>query len=189
MDKKLGKYIRTKFDEEKAINIETIYEKELHKMLQAEQGVLSKSQFKAAKGAILNRIAMYKAFKTYIDDEKAAEYSKEFMMAEQAWFKNFTKFMTAGKWRANTFKWMFSKVLKSDVWDKEICKYDKSGLDFNMTRCLYADLSVKYGVPEFAPVFCSGDYYVFGDMDKLKFSRTQTLGEGGDKCDFRFTNS
>ena len=34
--------------------------------------------------------------------------------------------------------------------------------------------------------FCECDNYTYGDLKKVGFARTQTLGTGGEKCDFRF---
>ncbi len=168
--------------------MEEFYDKELKVMLEAEEKILSKTQFRTAKLVILPRIAFYKACLLYVDVEQAIEYGREFFYQQSDWFRKFAKGITATKASSNFFKWLFVKSLKSDVWDSEIYKYDKTGLDFNMTRCLYSDLCHKYDSKEFAPVFCGGDYFVFDDMKKLEFSRTETIGEGGQICDFHFTN-
>ena len=42
------------------------------------------------------------------------------------------------------------------------------------------------GCPELCPLFCDVDDVTYGGLHKLGFSRTKTLGGGGDCCDFRF---
>ncbi len=42
------------------------------------------------------------------------------------------------------------------------------------------------GCPELCPLFCDVDDVTYGGLHKLGFSRTKTLGCGGDCCDFRF---
>ena len=42
------------------------------------------------------------------------------------------------------------------------------------------------GAPEACRFFCECDNYTYGDLKKVGFARTQTLGTGGEKCDFRF---
>lgn len=42
------------------------------------------------------------------------------------------------------------------------------------------------GCPEACRFFCECDNYAFGDLKKVGFRRTQTLGTGGDCCDFHF---
>lgn len=42
------------------------------------------------------------------------------------------------------------------------------------------------GCPELCLLFCGVDDVTYGGLHKLGFSRTKTLGCGGDCCDFRF---
>ncbi len=186
MNKKLKEYSLTKFDESTVKQIEENYNKELKQMLATEVKILSKNQFKTAKKAILPRIAMYKSFRKVIDEETAKAYSTEFAYRDFVGFKNFATFMTKTKIGSKAFNKIFLRALKSDVWDSQVNKSDKNCLHFDINRCLYSDLCTKYGCPEFTTVFCQGDYFVFADMQKVKFSRNQTLGEGGSKCDFHY---
>ena len=50
-----------------------------------------------------------------------------------------------------------------------------------------ADACVENGCPEPCPLFCDVDDVIsYGGPSKMGFSRTQTLGYGGDCCDFHF---
>ncbi len=102
--------------------------------------------------------------------------------------KKLMAFISSTKFGAKFFKNSCERVLKSDVWDSVVHKNDENGIIFDINRCLYKDLCYKYSVKELAPMFCGGDYYVFADLKKLEFKRTETIGEGGNKCDFKFLN-
>ncbi len=39
---------------------------------------------------------------------------------------------------------------------------------------------------EICAIFCLCDHIVFGNIEKLQFERSQTLGMGGERCDFCF---
>lgn len=56
---------------------------------------------------------------------------------------------------------------------------------FDMTRCPYHDACVKYGCPELCRCFCDSDDVTYDGLHPgLRWRRTQTLGRGGDCCDF-----
>jgi len=67
----------------------------------------------------------------------------------------------------------------------------KSGekLDFNVTRCQYAEFFKGMGLPELGFLFhCSRDFaMVDGFSQDLKLERTQTIMQGASHCDFRFS--
>lgn len=62
-------------------------------------------------------------------------------------------------------------------------------LDFNVTRCRYAEYFQDLGLPELGALFhCSRDFAMAeGFNPGLKLQRTQTLMQGASHCDFRFT--
>ncbi len=189
MDKKLIKFVKTKFNEEQTAEIIKKYDIELEKMKSAEEVVLKKDQYKTAYNSILNRIALYKAFCLYKDRDTAIDYCRENFLESTEGFRKFIKFMTNGDNRTNLLKSLFFLALNSSVWDSEVTEYNSKRFKFNIHRCLYNDLCIKYDCKELAPMFCAGDYHVFGDMKRLKFYRSQTLGEGGEMCDFNFENN
>ena len=45
---------------------------------------------------------------------------------------------------------------------------------------------VENGCGELCRLFCDVDDVTYGGLKKMGFSRTKTLGYGGDCCDFRF---
>lgn len=61
-------------------------------------------------------------------------------------------------------------------------------LDFNVTRCQYAEFYKQLGLPELGYLFhCNRDFaMVQGFSPDLELKRTQTIMEGARHCDFRF---
>jgi predicted ArsR family transcriptional regulator len=61
-------------------------------------------------------------------------------------------------------------------------------LEFNVTRCRYAELYQELGLPELgALIHCSRDFAMAeGFSGEVKLRRTQTLMQGASHCDFRF---
>ena len=58
----------------------------------------------------------------------------------------------------------------------------------DMTVCPYYETCKKYGCPEITQFFCKSDDITYGNMHpRLVWGRTQTLGTGGECCDFRLS--
>lgn len=79
--------------------------------------------------------------------------------------------------------WTKDDALRIDVLDQ-----DETGLDFNVTRCRYAEMYRALGIPELGAVFsCNRDYaLVDGFNPKAELTRTQTIMQGATHCDFRY---
>jgi len=65
----------------------------------------------------------------------------------------------------------------------------KERLEFNVTRCRYAELYQQLGLPELgALIHCSRDFAMAeGFAGDIELKRTQTLMQGASHCDFRFS--
>ncbi len=61
-------------------------------------------------------------------------------------------------------------------------------LEFNVTRCRYAEYFKEMGLPELgALIHCSRDFaMVEGFSEGIALQRTQTIMQGAAYCDFRF---
>jgi hypothetical protein len=61
-------------------------------------------------------------------------------------------------------------------------------LDFNVTRCRYAEMYRALGIPELGAVLsCNRDYALIeGFNPRAELTRTQTIMEGATHCDFRY---
>ena len=70
----------------------------------------------------------------------------------------------------------------------EPVKQDDTALEFNVTRCRYAEMYRALGIPEIGALLsCNRDFsLVEGFNPAVKLTRTQTVMEGASHCDFRF---
>jgi hypothetical protein len=54
----------------------------------------------------------------------------------------------------------------------------------NVYRCMIFDTLTAHGAPELTALFCNTDDWLAEEMPNIRWERTQTLGRGGDRCDF-----
>ena len=79
--------------------------------------------------------------------------------------------------------WRQDGALEIDVLDQSDTK-----LDFNVTRCRYAEMYRALGIPELGAILsCNRDYALMeGFNPNAELTRTQTILSGASHCDFRF---
>lgn len=82
-----------------------------------------------------------------------------------------------------TQKWQEAGAL-----EMKVLRQDEGHLDFDVTRCRYAEMYQRLGIPELGRILsCGRDFAVSeGFSPSLHLTRTQTLLEGTDHCDFRY---
>ena len=70
----------------------------------------------------------------------------------------------------------------------EVIRRDEHALDFNVTRCRYAEMYRALGLEHLGRLLsCNRDAAMIeGFNPAIKLTRTQTLMEGASHCDFRF---
>lgn len=86
------------------------------------------------------------------------------------------------------------KAVVEQVWagggslNAEIISAADDHLDFNVTRCRYAEFYKRLGLADLGYlIHCSRDYAMIdGFNPDMKLTRTQTVMEGASHCDFRF---
>lgn len=77
---------------------------------------------------------------------------------------------------------MFGHAAGFDYREKEC----ENGFAVDMIKCPYVETCNKYCCPELTQFFCKSDDICYGDMHpNLIWARTQTLGTGGECCDFK----
>ena len=145
----------------------------------------SPSRRETMRTTILPRTAVYTVLKRRgLDAEKLMEkYLREVQgptardqYASLEWVPRFFEI----------FRWAFRKATaSSDAWDSTF-EEEKDRFDLTIHKCLWYDTCVECGCPEACRFFCECDNYSFGDLKKVSFRRTQTLGTGGSCCDFHF---
>lgn len=69
----------------------------------------------------------------------------------------------------------------------EFVEGDGADFDFglNTVECAICKFYKKQGAEQYIPYLCLGDYAMFQALG-IGFTRTQTIGNGAPKCDFRF---
>ena len=72
--------------------------------------------------------------------------------------------------------------------DVQMLEQSDDHLDFNVTRCRYAELYKEWGLSDLGfQLQCSRDHAMLkGFNDDIELERSQTIMQGGSCCDFRF---
>lgn len=150
----------------------------------------SKNQLKTLKNHILPRIALYHVLQEIpMDKEKALQIVEKYFLQEVQKIVNLVHKTEKLPCFYKIFRIAFNKVLKADNWKLSIEQNDNKAMTFTIKKCLWYDTCVKHNCPEMCTMFCKSDYMCYGSMKKISFERTQTLGMGGEYCDFKFINS
>jgi predicted ArsR family transcriptional regulator len=85
-------------------------------------------------------------------------------------------------------------AMTTDTWKKdnaiqtEVLEQTRSKFSFNVYRCRYAEMYTHLGIPELGKTLsCDRDYALIeGFNPDITLTRTQTIMEGADICDFCF---
>ncbi len=78
--------------------------------------------------------------------------------------------------------------LKDDALEIDVLEQSDTRLDFNVTRCRYAEMYRALGIEELGAVFsCNRDFALIeGFNPAARLSREKTILEGADCCTFRY---
>lgn len=172
-------------------NISKTQKKLMISMLNEQQKLLTINQLKIAKNNILPRISWYKALiDNNINQDSALSFIWDSLILSSKKKQQMTGFFGRIPFVGYAiFRRMMYKALQCDAWDNNFIEYDRKSFCFNTTRCIYKELADFYKCSEIAPLFCNIDHVLFDKMKTIKFERSETLGEGGKKCDFHFYNN
>ncbi|MCM1578378.1 MAG: L-2-amino-thiazoline-4-carboxylic acid hydrolase [Ruminococcus sp.] len=66
----------------------------------------------------------------------------------------------------------------------KVYEADSHRYRMDVTVCPYVKYCNAEGCGELTHIFCDNDIYAYGYLEGIVFTRTQTLGTGGDRCDF-----
>lgn len=133
-------------------------------------------------------VPMIQAFQRAFGKERANQVAREVIreLARE----------DGGRWAAQFGRDLAALRKVSEVWSAggalEIQPLPAAAddrLEFNVTRCRYAELFQELGLPELgALIHCSRDFAMAeGFSGELELKRTQTLMQGASHCDFRFS--
>jgi hypothetical protein len=77
---------------------------------------------------------------------------------------------------------------KDNAIQTEVLELTHKKFAFNVFRCRYAEMYQHLGIPELGKMLsCNRDFALIkGFNPNIQLTRTQTIMEGADICDFRF---
>lgn len=78
---------------------------------------------------------------------------------------------------------------KDDTMEIENINMEGDSLNFDVTHCGYAEMYKRLGIAELGVLLsCNRDFvFMEGFNPEIKLTRTKTIMEGADCCDFRYT--
>lgn len=180
-------FLIEEFGKEQALKLFEKEEKVLNELIKNTKDK-SKNQMKTLVQTILPRIALYK---TLIDSnyskEKANEYMKKYMLEIIATKKHASMVkMEKVPGFYSIYSKIFLKIMRKTDLQKSTQNHDKNHFDVTISKCLWHTACVENGCEELCRLFCDVDDVTYGGLKKIGFTRTKTLGYGGDCCDFHF---
>ena len=148
----------------------------------------SKNQMKTLINTILPRIALYKVLsKSGFTGDVVYKHMRKYMLD-----------IVAAKKHSSTVKMelipgfyaLYSNITlkimrKTDLQESEQT-HGKDHFNLTIKKCLWHTACVENGCAELCRLFCDVDNVTYGGLKKIGFTRTKTLGYGGDCCDFHF---
>lgn len=148
----------------------------------------TKNQLKTLKNTILPRIALYKALNNYgFSMEDSNNHMKNYMLNYIAKSKhNSMVKMEKVPGFYSLYSKIFLKIMRKTDLQQSKQKHDAKSFDVTITKCLWHQACVENECSELCRLFCDVDNITYGELNKIGFTRTQTLGYGGDCCDFHF---
>ena len=180
-------FLLEEFGGEKGQALAAAQEETLAALIKNQNGK-SESQMKTLSGTILPSIALYKALmKSGLAQEDAYERVRRYMLGKVAAQKHAsTARMEAVPFFYALYSRIFLKIMRTaDAWESTQ-RRKRDSFDVTITKCLWHTACAENGCPELCRLFCEADNVTYGGLKKIGFSRTQTLGCGGDACDFHF---
>lgn len=145
------------------------------------------NQMKTLVQTILPRIALYKSLTESFPEEDTYKYMRKYMLDWVAAKKHSS---TAKMELVPGFYHIYSKIFLKIMRTTDLqVSEQKSGRDYydvTIKKCLWHTACVENGCENLCRLFCDVDNVTYGGLNKIGFSRTKTLGYGGDCCDFHF---
>lgn len=81
---------------------------------------------------------------------------------------------------------IFLKIMSTTDLQESVQEHGKDYYDVTIKKCFWHTACVENGCPQLCRLFCDVDDVTYGGLKKIGFTRTKTLGYGGDCCDFHF---
>ena len=148
----------------------------------------SKNQIKTLVQTILPRIALYKILsEDDFSEEDVYEYMRKYMIDKVAAKKHSsTAKMELIPGFYLIYRNIFLKIMRTTDLQESVQNHGRDYFNVTIKKCLWHTACVENGCAKLCSLFCDVDDVTYGGLKKIGFTRTKTLGYGGDCCDFHF---
>lgn len=183
--KKIKIFLIEEFEEEKGNRVFNKQEKILNELILNTKNK-TKNQMKTLVQTILPRIALYKSMKEdNISEEDIYQYMKKYMINKVAVPKHeSTAKMELVPGFYSIYSKIFLKIMRTTDLQESVQECGKDYFNVTIKKCLWHTACVENGCAQLCHLFCDVDDVTYGGLKKIGFTRTKTLGYGGDCCDF-----
>lgn len=146
----------------------------------------TENQMKTLIQTILPRIALYKSFiAAGLSDDDVYKYMRKYMLEIVAAKKHSsTEKMEIVPGFYAIYSRVFLKIMRTTDLQESVQEHGKDYFNVTISKCLWHTACVENGCEELCRLFCDVDDVTYGGLKKIGFTRTKTLGYGGDCCDF-----
>ena len=185
--KQIQEFLMEEFGKNRGSRVFVEQEKVLRVLIDNTKGK-SENQMKTLTQTILPRIALYKVLLNNDFSEKDVYACvRKYMMEKVAAKKHAsTAKMEIVPGFYTIYSKIFLKIMRTTDLQESTQSSGKDYYDVTITKCLWHTACVENGCPELCRLFCDVDDVTYGGLKKIGFTRTKTLGYGGDCCDFHF---
>ena len=166
----------------------SLFEKQEKMLNTLIENTKSENQMKTLVQTILPRIALYKTLlKDDLSEDNVYNYMRKYMIDKVAVKKHSsTAKMELVPGFYSIYSKIFLKIMRTTDLQVSVQKHGKGYFDVTIKKCLWHTACVENGCAELCRLFCDVDDVTYGGLKKIGFTRTQTLGYGGNCCDFHF---
>ena len=148
----------------------------------------SKRQMKTLAQTILPSIALYQVLQADgVSQADAYASMQRYMLDKVAAEKHASMVgMEAIPGFYALYSTIFLSVMRTaDLWESRQTR-SRGAFDVTIQKCLWQTACAENGCTELCRLFCDADNVTYGGLKKIGFTRTKSLGCGGDRCDFHF---
>ena len=184
--KQIREFLTEQFGREQGKALFARQEKTLLALIEDEKG-RSQSQLKTLTQRVLPCVALYKTLQGNFSKADAYAHMQKYMLEKVAAKQqgSMARMEIVPGFYA-LYSRIFLKVMRgSDLWESTQSR-TKDSFDVTIRKCLWHTACTENSCAELCRLFCDVDNVTYGGRKKIGFSRTKTLGYGGDCCDFHF---
>ncbi|MBE0685333.1 MAG: L-2-amino-thiazoline-4-carboxylic acid hydrolase [Anaerolineaceae bacterium] len=138
---------------------------------------------------VLPVLALYHAMLDHHFDQKTAMHDLELLFVDMYFSVQLQGIRFLNRTLPNPFfvikPFLRLMIRFSDLPEGQEIQQDTSVcFAIDVHQCFIFDTLRAMNAPELTTVFCASDDRLSAEMNKIEWRRTQTLGRGGEKCDF-----